>query len=154
VELKVGFPFLSIIWPEQMRKRHLARLRIAPWTGPTWEPLYHNTRAGRREEYYNRPIVQCVVPSNDPVIPPLSPEQLAINHQPILSQIRRIWPSATNLFPDAGWDSRIRECRESLGLAVMESWWWWRWLAAGASSCPQTPSTQSAWFRAKKGVAI
>ena len=44
----------------------------------------------------------------------------------------------------------------SLGLAaVMESWWWWRWLAWGlALTCPQMPSAQSAWFRAKKGVAI
>ncbi len=51
------------------------RGEIPKWTGPTLPPLYKNTRQGRLEEYYNRPIVPCAVPSNDPPRPKLTPEQ-------------------------------------------------------------------------------
>ncbi len=68
--------------------QNIIRLRgeIAPWTCQIREPLHKNTREGRREEYRNRPIVPCAVPSNDPVIPAPSPEQEAINFRRVLER--------------------------------------------------------------------
>jgi hypothetical protein len=79
----------------------LARQRgeVAPWTGPIREPLYKNTREGRREEYRNRPIVPCAVPSNDPVIPAPSPEQEAINFRRVLDRITAADPPPIRYFP-------------------------------------------------------
>jgi hypothetical protein len=79
----------------------LARLRgeIVPWTGPIREPLQKKTREGRREEYRNRPIVPCAVPSNDPVIPVQSPEQEAINFRRVLDRFAATDPPPRTYFP-------------------------------------------------------
>ncbi|EFX81862.1 hypothetical protein DAPPUDRAFT_241835 [Daphnia pulex] len=81
-------PLSRKIRPEQKRKRNLAHQRgeVAPWTGPIREPLYKNTREGRREEYRNRPIVPCAVLSNGPVIIGPSPEQREINFRRVLDR--------------------------------------------------------------------
>ncbi len=100
MELQGGLPFFIKIRPEQKRKRHLARQRgeIAPWMGPIRE-LYKNTREGRGEEYRNRPIVPCAVPSNDPVIPAPSPEQEVINFRRVLDRFAATDPPPRTYFP-------------------------------------------------------
>jgi hypothetical protein len=89
-------PLTSIIRAEQKKKRNLARLRgeIAPWTGPIRYKLYKNTREGWREEYRNRPIVPCAVPSIGSVIIGPSPEQREINFRRVLDRF-----AATDLPP-------------------------------------------------------
>jgi hypothetical protein len=94
-------PLTSIIRPEQKKKRNLARLRgeVAPWTGPIREPLYKNTREGRREEYRNRPIVPCAVPSIGPVIIGPSPEQRKINFRQVFDRFTAADPPPRRYFP-------------------------------------------------------
>ncbi|EFX79964.1 hypothetical protein DAPPUDRAFT_244160 [Daphnia pulex] len=89
------------IRPEQKRKRHEARMQeeIPLWTGPILPPIYRNTRAGRIEEYHNRPIVPCAVDSDDPVIPAPTPEQREINHRRVLERIASYDPPPRRYFP-------------------------------------------------------
>jgi hypothetical protein len=99
-------PLTSIIRAEQKKKRNLARLRgeIAPWTDPIRDKLYKNTREGRREEYRNRPIVPCAVPSIGPVIIGPSAEQREINFRRVLDRF-----AATDPFQDDISRRRLRE---------------------------------------------
>jgi hypothetical protein len=74
------------------------RGEIPEWTGPILPPLYKNTRAGRIEEYRNRPIVPCAVDSNDPVIPALTPEQREVIHHRYLKRIASYDPPPQRYF--------------------------------------------------------
>ncbi len=79
----------------------MARLHgeVAPRTGPIREPLYKNTREGRREEYRNPLIVPCAVPTIGPVIIVPSPEQREINFRRVLDRFAAADPPPRTYFP-------------------------------------------------------
>ncbi len=99
---KAGSFSKSKIRPEQKRKRHHFRLegKLPLWTGPIQDPLFKNTREGKREAYRRRPIIpqRPVVPFLGPIIVE-SPEQEEANRRRAFELLDAAAPPPRTFFP-------------------------------------------------------